>query len=74
MNCCTPYHFQIFVTALDVRDGNITVEEARKRLYGIKFYKKDLSWCTDDIRAILSPVLERKKSAEPERGENEEGE
>lgn len=64
MNCCTPFHFQVFLIALDVRDGNITPEDAKRQLAKLNFYKKDLSWCNDATRSILTPVFERKRAVE----------
>lgn len=61
MNCCTPQHFQVFMTALDVRDGIIDAEEARERLARIGFTKRNLAGCTQAVSNILTPVFQRKK-------------
>lgn len=72
MNCCTPQHFQIFMTALDLRDGMIDTKEVRTRLKRIGFNKGDLQWCTPSIAGILSSVFEQKKSEQKQ--DIEEGE
>lgn len=61
MNCCTPLHFQIFITALDLRDGIIDEKEAKARLNNLGFKKSDLAWCTPSITDILSPVFKTRK-------------
>jgi len=71
MNCCNPQHFQIFITALDLRDGQIDVAEAKSRLGNLGFKKSDLEWCVPSIEGILSPVFKPKKK---EQTNIEEGE
>ncbi len=71
MNCCTPQHFQIFITALDLRDGAIDADEAKSRLASIGFKKGDLDKCTPSIVNILSPAFKPRKK---EQKNIEEGE
>ncbi len=72
MNCCTPQHFQIFMTALDLRDGMIDAKEAKTCLKRIGFNKSDLRWCTEPIAGILASVFEQKKTEQKQ--DVEEGE
>lgn len=60
LNCCTPVHFQIFLTALDLRDGRIDEAEARARLSNVGFGQSDLSWCVPATAGILSRAFERR--------------
>lgn len=68
-NCDTPLHFQIFLTAIDLRDGVIGAEEAKRRLAALKFFKKDLSWLTPETADILKRAFETRKEQEIEEGE-----
>lgn len=62
IDCCTPMHWQVFMIALDLRDGKIDKREAKSRLKQVCFCKDDLQWCTESIFGILSPVFDQKKS------------
>ncbi len=64
MNCCTPQHFQIFIVALDLRDGKIDEIEAKTCLSNLGFKKSDLEWCTPSIAGILSPVFKPRKKGQ----------
>lgn len=73
MNCCDPMHYQVFIVALDLRDGVISADEARERLSNIGFSAKDLSWCIPSIAEILS-VAFPKKTAKAAKKATVEGE
>lgn len=57
MNCDTPMHFQIFLAALEYRDGMADKNAVKQKLERIGFTKNDLLWCTESIRKILSDVF-----------------
>lgn len=68
MNCDTPEHFQIFLAALEYRDGMSDKKTTRQKLKQIGFLKRDLEWCSESIKNILSGVY-AKESTESKEGE-----